>query len=103
MGNPTSKAVNNVTLIRQSAENYNHLDSHNFRINNLIEKIDCIIADRFFPGFDSVMNKLPQACREYGYKGKIVLASNSVIEGEVPVGFDEAASKDRVRELLISI
>lgn len=58
---------------------------------------DIVVVDRFGPGFDSVEDKFPKIVRdEFGFNGKLVLYSNSVVEAQSSFGFDFALSKEHV-------
>lgn len=59
-------------------------------------KFDVVVVDRFGPGFDSVNDNFPTVARQqFGFQGKIVLYSNSIVEPHRAISFDLCLSKDQ--------
>ncbi len=82
-------------------------DSHKFKLvvftnvddffASLLDNVyfDMVVVDRFGPGFDSVEDGFPKIARnDFGFQGKIVLYSNSVMENEEVPDFDFCLSKE---------
>ena len=51
-------------------------------------KYDLLVVDRFVNRNDLLKYQVPRLAKEYGYKGKILLFSNSSVSGYKDLGFD---------------
>lgn len=67
-------------------------------------KYDLLVVDRFINRNDLLKHQVPRLAQEYGYKGKILLFSNSSVDGYKDLGFDYFLLKvDMSKENISSI
>ncbi len=84
---------------------YSHTDEFLMELKAGKTAFDLILVDRFGPHFDAVKDRFDESCRDYGYKGPIVLYSNSVANEAELKGFKRAIDKMRplTAEIIIDI
>lgn len=61
--------------------------------------VDVIVADRFGPGFDAVLDRFADSCRDFGFKGPILLYSSSADAQAHYPGFSGVLDKGEVLSL----
>ena len=68
-----NKLCSEIEVLGFKAESYSDIDAFFNELENSFDSIDTIIVDRHLRGFDAVRDRFVDACRHYGYKGKVFL------------------------------